>query len=400
VNHEQFDRIYLDYAATTPLRREVRDEIDGAIDAAAFNPSSLHAEGRRARALVDGARERVAALLGAARNEIVFTSGGTESDNLAIAGAARALRCAGRRRLVTSTIEHHAVLYTFDALRAEGFEITLVEVDRNGIVEPAAFAAAVRDDTLLASVMYANNEVGSVQPVADLARIAHERGAVFHTDAVQAPLWLQLNVDELGVDLLSLSAHKFQGPKGVGALYVRRGVALEPLIHGGGHERGRRSGTENVLGIVGMARGLELAMHERTESARRVSDLRDRLEGGLKAVVEGVRVNAAGAPRLPNVANVSFRGVSSDALLLRFDLSGLAVSAGSACTSGVLEPSHVLAALGIEPDWQMGAIRFSLGPGTTETEIDRVLGLVPGAIAAVRVENPVYEPLQEGILRG
>ncbi|MBV8147826.1 MAG: cysteine desulfurase [Candidatus Eremiobacteraeota bacterium] len=382
------ERIYLDYAATTPLRSEVRDAIERAFDAAAFNPSSLHAEGRRARALIDEARERVASLLGAMHGEIVFTSGGTEADNLAIVGAARASRDGERRHLVTSAIEHHAVLHTFEALREEGFEVTVVGVDESGTVNPEAFAAAVRDDTLLASVMYANNEIGSVQPIADLARIAHAHGAIFHTDAVQAPLWLPLNVGGLGVDSLSLSAHKFQGPQGVGALYVRKGIPFRPLLHGGGQERGRRAGTENSLGIVGLARALELAIRERDETSRRVSELRNRLEVGVQAAIGGVRINAERAVRLPNVAHLSFQGLESDALLLGFDLSGLAVSAGSACTSGVLEPSHVLAALGVEPRWQRGAVRFSLGPPTTKAEIERVLGIVPNAIAALRVESP------------
>jgi cysteine desulfurase len=388
VNQGNFERIYLDYAATTPLRSEVRETIDRAIGEGAFNPSSLHAEGRRARALIDEARERVASLLGAARSEIVFTSGGTEADNLAIAGAARASRGTSRRHLVTTAIEHHAVLHTLDALREEGFEVTLVGVDGNGTVDLRAFEAAVRDDTLLASVMYANNEIGSVQPIAELARIARARGALFHTDAIQAPLWLPLDVSELGVDLLSISAHKFLGPKGAGALYVRRGVALEPLIYGGGQERGRRSGTENVLGIAGLARALELGVRERDGNARRIAELRSRLEDGVRAAVPGVRVNGAGARRLPNIASLSFRGVTSDALLLRLDLSGLAVSAGSACTSGVLELSHVLAALGTEADWQAGAVRFSLGPPTTASEIDRVVALLPNAVAALRVESP------------
>jgi cysteine desulfurase len=388
VNQEKFDRIYLDYAATTPLRAEVRDAIDRAVTAGAFNPSSLHAEGRRTRALIDECRERVASLLGTARNEIVFTAGGTEANNLAIIGAARALRHTGRRHLIASAIEHHAVLHALDALRAEGFAVTLVGVDPNGVIDPGEFAAALRDDTLLASVMYANNEIGSIQPVADLARIAHKRGVIFHSDAIQAVPWLPVSVRELDVDLLSLSAHKLGGPAGIGALYVRQDVPVESLLHGGGQERGRRAGTENVLGIVGLAEAFHLAARERLAAAQRVTVLRERLESGLQRVVEGVRVNAADAPRLPHIANLSFRGVVSDALLLRLDLDGIAVSAGSACTSGALEPSHVLAALGTEGDAESGAIRFSLGAPTTESEIDRVLERVPDAVAALRVESP------------
>jgi cysteine desulfurase len=278
---------------------------------------------------------------------------------------------------VSTQIEHHAILHALDALRDEGFDVTLLQVDEQGMIDPAAFAAALRDDTVLASVMYANNEIGVVQPIARLAAAARERGVIFHTDAVQGAGLIDIRPRELGVDLLSLSAHKFYGPKGVGILYVRDGLALPPLVHGGGQEFGRRSGTENVAGIVGLAAALERAVAGTSERAVRVAALRDRLEAGIRARAGEVRINGAGAPRLANNSNVSFAGIDSEALLMRFDLEGIAVSAGSACTSGALEPSHVIAALRADPRWHQGVIRFSLGEATTEEEIDRVLELVP-----------------------
>ncbi|HTA37458.1 MAG TPA: cysteine desulfurase family protein, partial [Candidatus Acidoferrales bacterium] len=367
-------RIYLDNAATTPLRQEVVDAMDAA-RADAFNPSSLHEEGRRARARLDDARDRVAACLGVSRKEIAFTGSGTESDNAAILGAVRA---SGRKgHVLASAIDHHAVIHALDALAAEGHEVELLPVDERGAVDPAAFAAALRPATILASVFYANNEIGTVSPVAELARIARERGVLFHTDAVQAPGWLPVDAASLGADLLSISAHKFEGPKGVGALYVRSGVVLEPIVHGGGQEFGRRSGTENVLGAVGMARALELAVGDAAERTQRVARLRDRLESGIAATIGGVRFNGAGGPRLPGNSNVSFADALSEELLLQLDLQGVAVSAGSACASGAIEPSHVIEALHIDPRWRSGPIRFSLGRTTTEEEIDRVLALLP-----------------------
>lgn len=374
-------RIYLDNAATTPLRREVVDAMDEA-RGDAYNPSSIHAEGRRARARLDDARDRVAACLGASRKEIVFTGSGTESDNAAILGAVQA---SGRKgHVLASAIDHHAVLHSLDALAAQGHAVELLPVDERGAVDPAAFAAALRPATILASIFYANNEIGTVTPVAELARIARERGVLFHTDAVQAPGWLPVDVASLGADLISISAHKFEGPKGVGVLYVRTGVVLDPIVHGGGQEFGRRSGTENVIGAVGLARALELATSGRAKRAERVALLRDRLESGIRASIPDVRFNGAGGPRLPGNSNVSFAGALSEELLLQLDLAGVAVSAGSACTSGAIEPSHVIAALGTDPRWRSGPIRFSLGRTTSEEEIDRVLALLPGVVAAVQ----------------
>jgi len=378
-------RIYLDYAATTPLRDEVADAMDAA-RADAYNPSSIHAEGRRARARVDDARDRVAAVLRVSRKEIVFTGGGTESDNAAILGAVRA--CGRKGHVLTVATEHHAVLHAVEQLEAEGHDVELLPVDERGAVDPAAFEAALRPTTILASVAYANNEIGTVAPVATLARIARGRGVLFHTDAVQAPGWLPLDVPALGVDLLSISAHKFEGPKGVGALYVRAGVPFEPVTYGGGQEFGRRSGTENVTGIAGLARALELADADRPERAERVAGLRDRLEAGIVASIAGVRINGAGGPRLPSNCNVSFEGARSEELLLQLDLAGVAVSAGSACTSGATVPSHVIAALGLAEGWRVGPLRFTLGRATTQAEIDRVLAILPGVVAAVKGNEP------------
>jgi cysteine desulfurase len=382
VNSIQSGRIYLDYAATTPLRREAADAMCQALGRPSYNPSSLHAEGREARRLLDDARDRVARALGAARKEITFTGSGTEADNLAVTGGVRA---AGRKgHVVATAIEHHAVLHALDALAGEGYEITLVAVDSNGIVDPASFAAAIRDDTILASVMYANNEIGTIEPIAELAAIARGRGVLFHTDAIQAPGWLPVSVKELGIDLMSISAHKFFGPRGAGVLYVRDGVPVSPIVHGGGQEFGRRSGTENLAAITGMVTALELAVAERPAKGKAVAALRDRLESGIRAVVGGVSVNGAGAARLPHVSSVTFKGVESDALLMRLDLAGIAVSSGSACTSGALVASHVIEALGTQSGRRAGVLRFSLSGETTAGEIDRVLDVLPGIVGELR----------------
>jgi cysteine desulfurase len=373
-------RIYLDHAATTPARPEVVAAMAPLLGG--FNPNSLHAEGRAARAAVDSAREAVARVLGATPREIVFTGGGSESDMLAIVGAARASAARGRH-VVTAATEHHAVLHAVDVLERDGWRVTRLPVDARGLLDPAVFAAALTPETTVASVMLANNEIGVVQPVAELARIARERGVLLHTDAVQAPGWLPLDVEVLGVDLLSLSAHKFHGPKGVGVLYVRRGTALEPLIVGGGQEHGLRAGTENVAGIAGLAVALALAEDERPVTAPRVAALRDRLEAAIVAAVPGVVVNGAGAPRLAGNVSVAFAGVPSDALLIRLDLEGVAASAGSACAAGSLEPSHVAAAIGLDERHRRGVIRFSLGRDTSAAEIDDVLRRLTAIMASM-----------------
>jgi cysteine desulfurase len=375
-------RIYLDHAATTPARPEVVAAMVPLLGGG-YNPSSLHAEGRAARAALDGARDAVARVLGASAREIVFTGGGSEADVLAVVGAARAN--AGRgRHVVTAATEHHAVLHAVDVLERDGWRVTRLPVDGRGLVDPDTFAAALTDDTTVASVMLANNEIGVVQPIARLARLARERGVTFHTDAVQAAGWLSLDVGELGVDLLSLSGHKFHGPKGVGALYVRRGTALEPLIVGGGQEHGLRAGTEDLAGIAGFATALSLAEAERGAAAPRIGALRDRLEAAILAAFPDAVVNGAGAPRLPGNLSVAFAETPSDALLIRMDLEGIAASAGSACAAGSLEPSHVAAALALGERHRLGVVRFSLGRGTTDDEIDEVARRLPAIIASVR----------------
>jgi cysteine desulfurase len=382
-------RVYADHAATTPVRDEVAAAMWPHLGAGGFNPSSLHAEGRAARAAVDDARAVVAGILGAKPREIVFTAGGSEADNLAILGVARAAGPApGRPHVVTGATEHHAVLEACRRLGEDGYEVTVLPVDGDGLIPAESFANALRPRTVLASLMLANNELGTLHPIALLAGIARRRGVVFHTDAVQAPGRLALDVDELGVDALSLSAHKFYGPKGVGALYVRSGTALAPQILGGSQEGGLRAGTENVAGIVGFARALELASRELPEEARRLASLRDRFEAGVLAAVPGVAVNAAGAARLPNLSSLAFAGVSASDLLVHLDLAGVAVSAGSACSAGSTTPSHVLTALGL-PTWAArGTIRFSFGKLTSEQDVEALLRMLPAAVAAVRVGGP------------
>ncbi len=379
-------RIYLDYAAASPLRDEVAERARIVNVDAGFNPSSPHAEGRRARALLDAARDRVAACIGAVRSEVTFAGSGTEADNLALLGVMRAIGPPGH--VVASATEHHAIVRALDRLRDEGFTASVVPVEADGRVHPERFARALTPQTKLASVMYANNEIGTVQPVAELARIARERGVLFHTDAIAAASWLPLDVAELGVDLLSLSAHKFGGPAGVGILFARSGVPIVPIHYGGAQEAGRRPGSENVAGNVAAAFALELAVGERRGRSEHAAALRDRLEAGIIAAIPGVRVNGAGAPRLPNMLNVSFDAVESEALLIALDLEGIAASAGSACTSGALEPSHVLLALGLPKRWRTGAIRFSLGTATGASEIDRVLAILPRLVASLRRPAP------------
>ena len=373
------ERIYLDYAATTPLRAEVADTMREMSLSAGFNAGSLHFEGRQARAAIDDARDRVAAVIGARRSEVVFTSGGTEADNLALFGVVRSFE--RPVRVVASAIEHRAVLAALERLAEAGTEVELLPVNPEGRIDPEAFERALTPSTVLASVMYANNEVGTIQPIAELAAIARRRGVLFHTDAVAAAMWLPIDVAALGIDLLSISAHKLYGPKGVGLLYVRRGLHVIPEIVGGGQESGRRSGTENGAAIAGLARALELAADQQPAGAPRVAALRDELEGRVIASVAGSRINGAGAIRLPNLSNLSFADVEAHELAVALDLAGVAASPGSACASGSVETSHVLAAMG---DGSGGGIRFSLGLASTPAEIARVTELMPGLIARLR----------------
>jgi cysteine desulfurase len=377
-------RIYLDHNATTPLAPAVLERMTRILGEEYGNPSSVHHFGQRAKAAMDEARSAVAALVGGDPSEIVFTSGGTEGDNFAIRGVAEALESTGRRHLIASAIEHEAVLSTLKALARRGWRTTLLPVDQSGVVSPDALRGALADDTALVSVMHANNEIGTIQPVAELARIARERGVVFHTDAVQSAGKIPVNVRELGVDLLSISAHKLYGPKGVGALWVRRGLRLQPILTGGKHERNRRAGTENVAGIVGLGVAAGLGHAKMTAQAASVGALRDRLEAGVLREVPGTAVNGGAMPRVPNTSNISFDRVEAESLLIALDLDGIAVSTGSACSSGTLEPSHVLKAMGFPAHRTQNSIRFSLGSGNTESEIDRVIAVLPALVEKLR----------------
>ena len=377
-------RIYLDYNATTPPHPVVIERMTAALSAEFGNPSSVHHFGQRAKAALDEARSAVAALIGSDPSEVVFTSGGTESDNFAIRGVAEALEPTGRKHLIASSIEHEAVLNTLKALGRRGWTVTLLPVDETGIVSPETLRGALTDRTALVSIMHANNEIGSIQPIAELAAIAKAQGAVFHTDAVQSAGKIPVDVKALGVDLLSLSAHKFYGPKGVGALWVRRGLRLLPPLTGGKQERSRRAGTENVAGIVGLGAAAQIARTKMAEEAARLSSLRDRLEEKILAAVRGTAVNGARSPRVPNTTNISFDRIEAESLLIALDLAGVAVSTGSACSSGTLEPSHVLKAMGLSPHRTQNSIRFSLGAGTTEADLDRVIAVLPGIVDKLR----------------
>ncbi len=377
-------RVYFDYNATTPLSGEAADAVNRATRDIFGNASSIHHFGQQAKAAMDDARSAVAVLIHAESSEIVFTSGGTESDNLAIRGAAEALESTGRRHLIASAIEHEAVLNTFRALSRRGWRTTILPVDHTGIVSPDRLREAIDADTALVSVMHANNEIGTIQPVAALAAIAHEHGALIHTDAVQSAGKIPIDVRALGVDLLSLSAHKFNGPKGAGVLWIKRGTKMQPTVTGGKHERNRRAGTENVPAIAGLGAAATLAAGKMTAEAARLSSLRNRLETGLLRDVAGTTVNGALDPRVPNTTNISFDRVEAESLLIALDLDGIAVSTGSACSSGTLEPSHVLKAMGLPSQRTQNSLRFSLGMFSTDEEVDRVIEVLPRLVEKIR----------------
>jgi cysteine desulfurase len=377
-------RIYFDYNATTPLSAEAAEAVAAATRDLFGNASSVHYFGQQAKAAVDGARSAISALVGADPSEIVFTSGGTESDNFAVRGAAEALEPAKKRHLIASAIEHEAVLNTFKALARRGWRTTLLPLDPSGIVSPDRLREAITDDTALVSVMHANNEIGTIQPVAELAAIAHEHGALLHTDAVQTVGKIPVDVRALGADLLSLSAHKFNGPKGAGALWIKRGTRLVPYQTGGKHERSRRAGTENVPAIVGLGVAASLAAAKMAREADRVGALRDRLEDGVLRSVSGTAVNGDPSRRVPNTANISFDRVEAESLLIALDLEGIAVSTGSACSSGTLEPSHVLKAMGLPMHRTQNSLRFSLGMFSTQAEVDRLVEVLPRLVDKLR----------------
>jgi cysteine desulfurase len=377
-------RVYFDYNATTPLAPDVIEAVARASRDTFGNASSVHHFGQQAKAALDDARSELATLIHGDPSEIVFTSGGTEADNMAIRGAAEAIEPTGRRHLIASAIEHEAVLNTLKALARRGWRTTLLPVDDSGIVAPDRLREALADDTAVVSIMHANNEIGTIQPIAELAQLAHARGALLHTDAVQSVGKIPVDVRALGADLLSLSAHKFNGPKGAGALWIKRGTRLLPTVTGGKHERNRRAGTENVPAIAGLGVAARLAGAKLGAEAARVAALRDRLEDGILRGVPGTAVNGARGSRVPNTSNISFDRVEAESLLIALDLEGIAVSTGSACSSGTLEPSHVLRAMGLSTHRTQNSLRFSLGMFSTEAEVDRVVEVLPRLVEKLR----------------
>ena len=375
--------VYLDHNATTPLDPRVLKTMSAYLKESYGNASSSHAMGREARLALEAARERVAACIGARADEIVFTSGGTESDNLAIRGVARALAGEGSH-IVTTSIEHHAVLGTCDGLERDGFEVTYVPVGPHGVADPDDVRGAIRTDTILISVMYANNETGVVQPLTEISAIARGAGVVLHTDAVQAMGKLPIDVRVLDADLVSVSAHKMYGPKGIGALYVRKGTRVLPCMTGGHHENGLRAGTEDVAGALALAQAMEIAVGAREEESERLGALRERLEMSVLESVDGVAVHGREASRVPNTSNMSFLSVDGEAVVAHLDLKGICAATGSACTTDSPEPSHVLLAMGVEPRQAQGAVRLSLGKGTTEEEIDYTVEVLTETVGQLR----------------
>jgi len=381
-------RIYLDHAATTPTDPEVVEAMLPYLSDVFGNPSSIHSFGQEAKSAVEEARDKIAALIGGRGEEIVFTGGGTEADNFAIKGTAYANEGKGNH-IITTPIEHHAVMETCKFLQGRGFEVTYLPVDGYGLVDPQDVKKAITDKTILISVMHANNEVGTIEPIAEIGKIAREAGIYFHTDAVQAVGHIPVKVDELGVDMLAMSAHKLYGPKGVGALYIRKGTKLISFMHGGEQERRRRAGTENVPAIVGLGKAAEVAQREMNAEAKRLISLRDKLIKGLMGQIEHSRLNGHPTQRLPNNVNVSVEFVEGESMLLNLDLEGIAASTGSACSSSSLEPSYVLLAMGISHELAHGSLRFSLGRETTEGDIARVLEVSPRIIAKLRAMSPM-----------
>jgi len=393
------NRVYLDFNATTPVEPEVLDAMLPYFSAEFGNAASIHTPGQRARAAVETAREQVAALIGSRPQEIVFTSGGTESDNHAIFGIVSSsltsftssTSLTSHPHIITTAIEHEAVLNTCQALEKEGVRVTYLPTDRDGLIDLDQMRRALRPETVFITVMHANNELGTVQPLEEIGRIAKEADVYFHTDAVQSAGKVPIDVRILQLDLLSLSAHKLYGPKGIGALFIRGGTRLRQLLYGGHHQRGFRPGTENVAGIVGLGKAAEIARKSLAADAQRVSALRDKLQQGLLRTVPQSRVNGGAAPRTPNTTNLVFPGVEGEALLISLDLKGLACSTGAACSSGAVEPSHVLTAIGLPPEEARASLRFSLGRHTTAADIDFALNVVPAAVTQLRELSPTYQ---------
>lgn len=383
-------RIYLDNAATTALSPKVLEAMMPYLTEIYGNASSPHWFGQEARRGVEAAREKLAKALGADPSEIVFTGGGTESDNTALFGAAEKYKKKGNH-IITTNVEHHAVLHTCEALEKRGYEVTYLPVDEYGLVTPEQVAAAITDKTILASIMFANNEVGTIMPIPEIAKVCREKGVLLHTDAVQAVGHIPVNVKEMGIDMLSLSAHKFHGPKGVGALYLKKGVRLPSYVVGGEQEKGRRAGTENVAGVVGLGAAIELAVANMDENAARMTRLRDKLISGIFETIPEVKLNGHPAKRLPNNANVSIKYIEGESILLMLDMHGIAASSGSACTSGSLDPSHVLLALGLPHEVAHGSVRMSLSDDTSEEEIDFVLKALPEIVKKLRFMSPLWK---------
>lgn len=387
-------KVYADNAATTALSPKVLDKMMPYLTEVYGNPSSLYETGSIAKEAVENARQAVADLIGAQNaSEIFFTSGGSESDNWAIKGVASALAKKGKKHIITSKFEHHAVLHTCKALEKQGFEVTYLDVYENGIVKPEDVKAAIKEDTALVTIMYANNEIGTVQPIAEIGKICRDAKVLFHTDAVQAMGNVPINVVEDNIDLLSLTAHKFHGPKGTGALYVRRGVRPEILIDGGAQEKGRRAGTENVAGIVGLAEALKIAIETMDERADKLTKMRNRLIDGLLKI-ERSRLNGDRDKRLPGNMNMCFEGIEGESLLLKLDLAGISASSGSACTSGSLDPSHVLLSIGLPHEIAHGSLRISFSDSNTEEDVDYILETVPGIVEYLRSFSPLWDKIK------
>jgi len=393
------ERIYLDYAATTPTHPEVVKAMLPYFTDAFGNASSIYSYGQEAKGAIEEARAKVAGLIGARNEEIIFTSGGTEADNFALKGMAFANESKGTH-LITSSIEHHAVLEACKFLERRGFSVTYLSVDAYGLVDPNDVRRAITDETILISVMHANSEVGTIEPIAEMGKIAKEAGVSFHTDAVQTVGHIPIDVNELGVNLLSMSAHKLYGPKGVGALYIRKGTKLIPFLHGGEQEKRQRASTENVPGIVGFGKASEIAQQEMSEEEKRLTCLRNQLIKGLLEQMDHVRLNGHPIMRLPNNVNVSIDYVEGESMLLNLDLEGICASTGSACSSASLEPSHVLVALGLPPEQAHGSLRLTLGKWTTEEDIARVLEIMPQVVAKLRaISSLLKNHKKEGVIR-
>lgn len=392
-------QIYFDHNATTPVLEEVFDAMTPYLKEDWGNPSSIHWAGRGARKGLDEAREEVAKFLNCAPMEVIFTSTGTEGDNHAIKGIAYSKKSKGNH-IITTCVEHPAVLKPCAHLEKEGFEVTYLKVDEMGQIDLDELRGAIKDETILVTIMYANNETGVIFPIKEIAAICKERKVTFHTDAVQAAGKIPLDVKDLGVDILTISGHKIYGPKGIGALYLKKGVKLVPLMHGGHHERNRRGGTENVAGIVGMAKACEIAARDLQKEQAHLSGLRDRLEKGLLEKVPHSKLNGDPENRIPNTANISFEFVEGESLLLNLDMMGVATSSGSACTSGSLEPSHVLIAMGLSHEMSHGSVRFSLGRSNTDEDIDYIIETMPPIVERMRMMSPLYDAKKGGADEG